>query len=402
MAAFRGAAFYGVNRNRKRPRVSDETAERILERIAGTATPNIDLSDSDDDTLVDTTFLAPLDTLSSEEDENSDDERPSTSKTTKGQSWKRHDGPLPSWIPDFTSTPDDSQQRVSCSPSDYLVQYVPHEVFEMMAFAMNTTHVQETGKSLETSIRMYWMKKTRVPLVADNMTKNRYFQLRRRLKLVNKFDVSEQEKEKDRLWRMRPLVSFLLEGCQKLPREENVSIDEQMIPFSRRTQLKQFVPRKPNPQGLKNFVLATPGGLIFDSEIYQGKKAALYPGSSGIEESAVLRLTETLPPGTKVYFDRYFTSGPLLDKLAENGIAGTGTIMNNRIPKGVKLSTQKELKEKGREKSEMFARSDKKQAVVRCGCHAADTLHPVLEPVLKPVPTQPQPKGQFTLAESMP
>lgn len=131
--------------------------------------------------------------------------------------------PLPSWIPDFTSTPDDSQQRVSWSPSDYLVQYVPHEVFEMMAFAMNTTHVQETGKSLETSveelkmffgisltmsclcypqIRMYWMKKTRVPLVADNMTKNRYFQLRRRLKLVNELDVSEQEKEKDRLWRI--------------------------------------------------------------------------------------------------------------------------------------------------------------------------------------------------------
>ncbi|KAL3191859.1 hypothetical protein MRX96_059368 [Rhipicephalus microplus] len=96
MAAFSGAAFYGVNRNRKRPRVSDETTKRILERIAGTATSNIDLSDSDDDILIDTTFSAPLDTLSSEEDKNSDDERPSTSKTTKGQSWNRHDGPLPS------------------------------------------------------------------------------------------------------------------------------------------------------------------------------------------------------------------------------------------------------------------------------------------------------------------
>ncbi|KAH8036196.1 hypothetical protein HPB51_019601 [Rhipicephalus microplus] len=213
-------------------------------------------------------------------------------------------------------------------------------------------------------IRMYWMKKTRVPLVVDNMTKNRYFQLRRRLKLVNELDVSEQEKEKDRLWRIRPLVSFLLEGCHKLFRKENVNIDEQMIPFSGRTQLKQFVPCKPNPEGLKNFVLATPGGSILDFEIYQGKNAALYPGSSGIGESAVLRLTETLPPGTKVYFDRYFTSGPLLDKLAENRITGTGTIMNNRIPKGVTLSSEEELKEKGRGTSEMFARNDKKQAVV--------------------------------------
>ncbi|KAH7964549.1 hypothetical protein HPB51_027211 [Rhipicephalus microplus] len=124
---------------RKRQRVSDETAERILERIAGTAPSDIHLSDSDDDTLVDTTFSAPLYTMISVEYENSDDERPSTSKMTMGQSWKRHDGPLPSWIPDFTFTPDDSKQRVSWSPSDYLLQYVPHEVFEMMAFAMNTT-----------------------------------------------------------------------------------------------------------------------------------------------------------------------------------------------------------------------------------------------------------------------
>ncbi|KAL3217786.1 hypothetical protein MRX96_032012 [Rhipicephalus microplus] len=69
MMAFSGAAFYGVNRNRKRPRVSDETAEKILEQIPGTATSNINLSDSEDDTLVGTTFSAPLDTLSSEEDE---------------------------------------------------------------------------------------------------------------------------------------------------------------------------------------------------------------------------------------------------------------------------------------------------------------------------------------------
>ncbi|KAL3178237.1 hypothetical protein MRX96_038748 [Rhipicephalus microplus] len=106
-----------------------------------------------------------------------------------------------------------------------------------------------------------------------------------------------------------------------------------MIPFSGRTQLKKFVPHKPNPEGLKNFVLATPGELILDFEIYQGKKAALYPGSSGIGESAVLRLTETLPVGTKVYFDRYFTSGPLLDKLAENGIRWHGNNYEQPNPK---------------------------------------------------------------------
>nr|XP_050037660.1 piggyBac transposable element-derived protein 3-like [Dermacentor andersoni] len=138
-----------------------------------------------------------------------------------------------------------------------------------------------------------------------------------------------------------------------------------MIPFSGRTQLKQYVPRKPNPEGLKNFVLATPDGLILDFEIYQGRKSSLCPGSSGIAESAVLRLTDTLSPGTKLYFDRYFTSGPLLDKLAEKGIAATGPLMNNRIPKGVKLSGEKELKQKGRGSSEAWIRKDEQQSVVR-------------------------------------
>ncbi|KAM7312696.1 piggyBac transposable element-derived protein 3 [Ixodes scapularis] len=271
---------------------------------------------------------------------------------------------------DFSAFADGQQGRTCWAPNEYFQQYITDEVFESMALAMNTKHVAETGKSLDTSveelkvffgisvsmsclgypqIRMYWQNSTRVPSITNRMSRNRYFQLRSQLKVVNDLEVSVQVKEQDRLWRIRPLVSSVLKGCQKLPREEYLRIDEQMIPFSGRTQLRQFVPRKPNPEGLKNFVLATPSGLILDFEIYQGKKSTLHPGSSGIGESAVLRLTDTLTPGTKLFFDRYFISGALLDKLAEMGIAGTGTIMNNRIPKGAKLSTENELKAKGEE-----------------------------------------------------
>lgn len=104
---------------------------------------------------------------------------------------------------------------------------------------------------------MYWRKKTRVPLVADNMTRDRYFKLRHRLQLINELDVSAEDKKEDLLWRIRPLVTFVLEGWQKLPRTQFVRVDEQMIPFRGQTQLKQHVPHKPNPEGMKNFVLAT-------------------------------------------------------------------------------------------------------------------------------------------------
>lgn len=167
------------------------------------------------------------------------------------------------------------------------------------------------------------------------------------------------------LWRIRPLAERLLEGCRKLPREECLSVDEQMIPFTGKTQLKQFVPRKPNPVGLKNFVLAAPDGLVLDFEIYQGKKTLLFPGCSGIAESAVMRLSQSLSPGTKLFFDRYFTSSSLLDRLVDKGIGATGPIMNNRLPKGVKLSSESQLKDVGRGAVEMCVRSDDKQMAVR-------------------------------------
>ncbi|XP_049511408.1 piggyBac transposable element-derived protein 3-like [Dermacentor silvarum] len=155
---------------------------------------------------------------------------------------------------------------------------------------------------------------------------------------------------------------------------ECLIIDEQVIPFSGRSQLKQFTPRKPNPEGLKNFVLATPDGLILDFEIYEGKKSTLFQGSSGIAEAAVLRLSNALVSGTKLFFDKYFTSRPLLDKLAEKGIFGTGPVMSSRVPKHVKLSSESTLKAKERGTSEVMVRDDGKQVLVRWYDKKAVTL----------------------------
>ncbi|KAG0420566.1 hypothetical protein HPB47_003424, partial [Ixodes persulcatus] len=329
---------------------------------------------------------------SSEEDE----PRASTSATKKRQSlWKACQSSPLSRVPDFQAVPDDVGKRADCTPYEYFQQYVTDEMYAMMAMAMNTKKVAETGKSLNTSaeemkiffgisvtmsclghpqIKMYWMKRMRVPLIANSMSRDRYFQHRMRLKVVNDLNITDEEKNQDRLWRVRPLIAEVLKGCHKLPREELASVDEQMIPFSGRTPLRQFLPRKPNPEGLKNFVLASPSGLILDFEIYQGKKSLLCPGSSGIAESAVLRLAQTLSPGTRLFFDRYFTSPATLDKLVEKDIAGTGTVMNNRLPKRVKLSSEGQLKARGRGTSEMWVRSDDQQIIVRWSDNKPVTL----------------------------
>ncbi|XP_070383803.1 piggyBac transposable element-derived protein 3-like isoform X2 [Dermacentor albipictus] len=371
------------------PCLSDTTADRILERIEQ-GTSDLDISNSDEDSIGDIfTPSVPLEDSSSEDKESSDEDTHLDSEKTQ-MPYRPNTSSIGLFQP-FV----DSQNGREWSPYDYFKEYVPDELFCTMAAAMNTCHIVQTGKSLKTSgeelkiffgisitmsclgypqIRMYWQKRTRVPIIADKMRKNRYFQLRLRLKVVNELDMHQEKKEKDKLWRIRPFVSKIWNGCLQLPREECLIINEQVIPFSGRTQLKQLIPRTTNPEGLRNFVLATPDGLILDFEIYVGKKSTLFQGSSGITESAVLRLSNSLTSGTKLFFDRYFTSSPLLDKLAEKGIFGTGLLMDNRVPKCVKFSSESALKAKGKGTSEMMVRDDGKQILVRWYDNKAVTL----------------------------
>ena len=49
--------------------------------------------------------------------------------------------------------------------------------------------------------------------------------------------------------------------------------------------------------------------------------------------------------GSEIFFDNLFTSFPLLDKLSELSIAGTGTVRQNRLH-GIPIVDKKELEKK--------------------------------------------------------
>lgn len=57
---------------------------------------------------------------------------------------------------------------------------------------------------------------------------------------------------------------------------------------------------------------------------------------------------KTLPMGTSLFFDRYFTTLPLIEELGKLSLRGTGTIMKNRVPKTVTLEDDKALAKQGR------------------------------------------------------
>lgn len=242
-------------------------------------------------------------------------------------------------------------------------------MYEKMDEMTDVTYHQRKGSALSTSaveiknffgatfmmsclgypqIRLYWARQTRVAAIADVLTRDRFFLLRSNIEVVNDLDVTDDEKKTDRLWKLRPFIEMIRSACLKLPRSPSASIDEQIIPFTGKTTLKQYVPGKPHPTGLKNFVLASPRGMVLDFEIYQGKSSSAANTSDlGVGALAVLRLSQSMPAGSALYFDRFFTTAPLLRRLANDNFRATGTIMKNRIPKD-ELPEDKTLVKRGR------------------------------------------------------
>lgn len=186
-------------------------------------------------------------------------------------------------------------------------------------------------------LNMYWRKGIELSAISTCMPRDRFLALRSNLHFVDTVNIPK-DAETNKLWKVQPVIDAVRNRCMELPRDSGTySIDEQMIPFTGRCHLKQYVKNKPRPVGLKNFVITTSSGLVLDFEIYQGKFTSLCNPELGLGPSVVMRLVRSLPPRSWVYFDRYFTTIPLLEKLHENNIEGTGTIMTNRI-RDVKLT----------------------------------------------------------------
>ncbi|KAG5873629.1 hypothetical protein JTB14_003059 [Gonioctena quinquepunctata] len=247
--------------------------------------------------------------------------------------------------------------------------------------------VSDEGRSLETSeyemriffrasmligiyglprIRMYWARNTRVPIISDNISRNRYFQLQSRLKLVEDQKISKEERNLDKFWKIRPMLDRVPKGCRNNERTRYVSIDEQMIPFRGQVEMRQFVRGKPNPVGSKNFVMTTPKGVSLDFHLYEGKGSSVdsclvkMPKKLDVGGRMVLKLTETLPIGVSVYTDRYFTSISLIDSLSSRQITLAGTIMASRIPKNAVFSNDNQYKKSGRGSHDGLVREDGK------------------------------------------
>ncbi|XP_049835018.1 piggyBac transposable element-derived protein 3-like [Schistocerca gregaria] len=167
------------------------------------------------------------------------------------------------------------------------------------------------------------------------MSRDRVLALRDAFHVV---DASSAPDNNIKVWKVHPVLNAVRNVCLSLPQDHvTYSVDEQMIQFTGHCPLRQFVKNIPRPVGLKNFVLTTSAGLVLHFEVYQGDSTPLQTKEFGLGPSVILRLAQTLPQESFIYLDKYFTSLPLLEKLTEMELYGSGTIMANRL-KGLPLT----------------------------------------------------------------
>lgn len=99
------------------------------------------------------------------------------------------------------------------------------------------------------------------------MSCNRFFKFRNYFHCVdNTVDMCET----DKMWKLRSLYDRLKNQCQSLKIEKYVSVDEQIVPFKGQPCVKVYVKGKPQPWGIKIFLLCGRSGLIYDFIISQG------------------------------------------------------------------------------------------------------------------------------------
>lgn len=267
-------------------------------------------------------------------------------------------------------------------PLDYYYKYVPKQLFIQMAEMTNLYAVQSgkarykptsnneieilfglhmaTGVFNYPVLKMYWENNISIPLFINNMSRDRFFELRNNLHLVD--NLKKPPNCQDVFYKVRPIYDGIRSRCLELPLERQLCVDEQIVPFTGKHSAKQYVKGKPCPWGIKLFFLCGKNGRAYDFIIYQSSIPELDKTlikKVGFGASVVLHLIKRVGEnsGHELYCDNYFSSYYMLQILKHKGIMATCTARVNRFARPP-LVSDKDIKKKPRGFAEEITSTD--------------------------------------------
>lgn len=285
----------------------------------------------------------------------------------------------PNWISEQWKEPETDWQGKLPDPPDELLSplqyfklFIDDDIINNFVQQTNIYSTEKSGKCIAVSVsemeqflginmymgivtmphyRMFWQNNSRYPLIADNMSRNRFDNLRYYFHINdNAKMLPRSHADHDKLFKVRPFITAVKNNMRKINFEEFSSVDEIIIPFKGRTFMKQYNKNKPHKWGIKMFAIASASGLVHDFEIYTGKGTLQQAEQGlGISGDVVLRLVDGIPKNQnyKVAMDNWFNSYHLQCRLKFSGVLGIGTVRSNRLAK-CKMNSDTIMKKQGR------------------------------------------------------
>ncbi|CAF1384390.1 unnamed protein product [Adineta ricciae] len=168
-----------------------------------------------------------------------------------------------------------------------------------------------------------------------------------RFKYLMRFLRFDDRQRRDSADRRAPIRSIFQRFVKQLPRHftpsENVTVDEQLVPFRGRCSFIQYMPKKPAKYGLKFWLLCDVNSrYVLALDLYTGKEGNV--AQKNLATNVVLRLVDQLPANIKqdrnVTYDRYFTSLDVSQALLERKMSSLGVVDRKRrfVPNELKLT----------------------------------------------------------------
>ncbi|XP_046679337.1 piggyBac transposable element-derived protein 2-like [Homalodisca vitripennis] len=153
-------------------------------------------------------------------------------------------------------------------------------------------------------------------------------------------DNSQQEAptdpNRDRLYKLRPVIDHLNSKFLSIPMRATLSIDEQTCATKTKHYMRLYNPNKPHKWGYKLYVICDDKGFAYKFEIYTGQSEAPLNGEPdlGTTGNLVVRLAREVPRNVNyaIYCDNYYSSLPLFSYLHKEGIFMLGTFRRDRLP----------------------------------------------------------------------
>lgn len=201
------------------------------------------------------------------------------------------------------------------------------------------------------NMKLYWSKDMifHNTFISSIMSRDRFLQIFYNLHLAdNSLEPKRESKNYSKIYKVQNFIEILRRNFQKNYNFGRFgTVDETMIKFKGRSKIKQYLPLKPIKRGYKVWCLCDPiTGYLFNYQIYLGREE-----TSGKEIPLGSRVVFNLISGHNfegkhLYFDNFFTSLELLEKLKLQNIKATGTIRSDRagIPSN---STKNDKMERG-------------------------------------------------------